>query len=280
MKKRILTLAATLLSVLQLSAGNSVRVTSPDRKIAMTFCTEKGQLQYRLEFRNKEIITTSSCGLHTEKGFVGSDVRLGKAVYRKGCEEYDLVVGKKSKVSSPWCEALVPLTDGGGNGLSVSLQIRVFDDAAAYRLIFKSNNAADGTIRIANERMDLNPVGNPTATTMFFDSFINTHEAPYVRKHIDSLDEDRLMDLPVHFEFPDGTNLAFTEADVRSMQECTLSARTAGLRAVCLQDWMTRDTASFSKREGELPGECSWWPTGLVPLWKALCLPASANHAR
>ncbi|MDD6364531.1 MAG: glycoside hydrolase family 97 protein [Bacteroidales bacterium] len=216
MKKRILTLAATLLSVLQLSAGNSVRVTSPDRKIAMTFCTEKGQLQYRLEFRNKEIITTSSCGLHTEKGFVGSDVRLGKAVYRKGCEEYDLVVGKKSKVSSPWCEALVPLTDGGGNGLSVSLQIRVFDDAAAYRLIFKSNNAADGTIRIANERMDLNPVGNPTATTMFFDSFINTHEAPYVRKHIDSLDEDRLMDLPVHFEFPDGTNLAFTEADVRN----------------------------------------------------------------
>ncbi len=216
MNKHILALAATLLSVLQLSAGNSVKVTSPDRKIAMTFCTEKGQLQYRLEFRNKEIITKSSCGLQTEKGFVGSDVRLGKAVYRKGCEEYDLVVGKKSHVSSPWCEALVPLTDGGGNGLSLSLQIRVFDDAAAYRLIFKSNNAADGTIRIANERMDLNPVGNPTATTMFFDSFINTHEAPYVRKHIDNLNEDRLMDLPVHFEFPDGTNLAFTEADVRN----------------------------------------------------------------
>ena len=140
MRKLLLTFIALLCSW-ALSGGNCVDVSSPDRKINISFRCRGGELQYSLRYGKKEIVAFSPVALETEAGIFGKEVRMGKASYSEGTEEYELVVGKTSRVSSKWREALVPLSDSGVKGLDISLQIRVFDDAAAYRFIFNGNKS-------------------------------------------------------------------------------------------------------------------------------------------
>ena len=211
MKKIFFLLAFTL--GVQTYGQNSVTVSSPDKSISMTFTTIGGELKYKVKHKNSEVISYSSAALDTDRGIVGKNVKFGKITSNSGTEEYDLPVGKTSHVKSPWQGAVIPLTDKNGCGLDVSVQVRVFDDAAAYRLIFKAAGQ-DKNIRIKNEVMDINVTGNPVATALFFDHFINTHEGLYTRKHVNELDENRLIDMPTHFEFTDGTQMAVTEASI------------------------------------------------------------------
>lgn len=210
--KRILLLMALVLPMMAYGQ-NSVTVESPDKSISMTFASVRGELKYKVKYGKNEVVSYSSVALDTDKGIIGENVRFGKATRSAGVEEYDLHVGKTSHVKSPWQEAVIPLIDKNGCGLDVSVQVRVFDDAAAYRLIFKTSGE-DRDIRIKNEVMDVNVTGNPIATALFFDHFINTHEGLYTRKNVTDLDENRLIDMPTHFEFADGTQMAVTEASI------------------------------------------------------------------
>ena len=108
---------------------------------------------------------------------------------------------------------MIPFTDKGVDGLECSVEMRIFNDAAAYRLVFK-DKSTDGNIRIRNERMDLNLSGNPLATVLYAPGFINTHEGLYTTANAGSLDNDRLMDMPALFEFGSGKFLAVTEANL------------------------------------------------------------------
>ena len=211
MKRLLLILLLAISS--QVYGQNTVTITSPDRNISITFTSSKGELKYKLQYRNNEIISSSSIALDTDNGLIGDNIRFGKIERNAGVEEYDLHVGKTSHVKSPWQEALIPLIDKKGCGLDVSVHVRVFNDAAAYRLIFKATGE-NKDIRIRNERMDVNVTGNPMATALFFDHFINTHEGLYTRKNVTDLDENRLIDMPTHFEFADGTQMAVTEASI------------------------------------------------------------------
>ncbi|MBE6216392.1 MAG: glycoside hydrolase family 97 protein, partial [Bacteroidales bacterium] len=210
--KRILLLMALVLPMMAYGQ-NSVTVESPDKSISMTFASVRGELKYKVKYGKNEVVSYSSVALDTDKGLIGENVRFGKVTRNAGVEEYDLPVGKTSHVKSPWQDAVIPLIDKNGCGLDVSVHVRVFNDAAAYRLVFKASGE-DEDIRIRNEVMDVNVTGNPMATALFFDHFINTHEGLYTRKNVTDLDENRLIDMPTHFEFADGTQMAVTEASI------------------------------------------------------------------
>ena len=225
--KKILLILTMALSV-HVYGQNSVTINSPDKSISLTFATIKGELKYKIAFRNNEVISYSNVALDTDKGVIGDNVRLGKSVRTAGVEDYDLPVGKVCHVKSPWQGAEIPLTDKNGCGLDVSVQVKVFDDAATYRLVFKTNSD-DKNIRIKNELMDINLAGDPVATALFFDHFINTHEGLYTRRPVSQLDQNRLIDMPTHFEFADGTQMAVTEASIINYAGMYLTRRNGQL---------------------------------------------------
>lgn len=179
----------------------------------MTFKTVKGKLKYKVIYRDSDIVSYSSAALETDKGRVGENVKIKDVTFNEGIEEYNLIVGKKSHVKSPWKESIISLEDKNNCGINLSLQVKVFNDAAAYRFIFESSDE-NAKVKIKNEIMDLGIADNTTATVMFLDGFINSHEGVYVRKSIKDLDEGRLIEMPAHFEFANGTHLAVTEASV------------------------------------------------------------------
>lgn len=208
-----LSIILALLCSIQMSGQNSVTVDSPNKQVAITFKTIKGELKYGVRYKGKDLISYSSAGLVTDNGTVGSNVKFKKTTINEGIETYDLIVGKKRHVENTWKEVIIPLKDINECGLDLAVQIRVFNDAAAYRFIFDSEDK-EGQILIKNEVMDLNLADNPTATVMFVNNFINTHEGPYERKSVKDIDEMRLIEMPMHLEFPDGANMAITEANI------------------------------------------------------------------
>ena len=213
MKLRLALIPVLVISTVLSSAQNTVRIQSPDGNLSMTMSAEKGAVTYRIDYKKENLVKPSGIGLILDRGTVGSNSRFGKASRTNGTESYDLPVGKTSHVESRWNGALIPFTDKGVDGLECSVEMRIFNDAAAYRLVFK-DKSTDGNIRIRNERMDLNLSGNPLATVLYAPGFINTHEGLYTTANAGSLDNDRLMDMPALFDFGSGKFLAVTEANL------------------------------------------------------------------
>lgn len=249
--KRLLT-AFFILLTFNAFGQNSVTIKSPDSDLSMTVATVNGELKYNLKFKKTELISNSSIGLITDSGVVGENVKLGKAVRTSGVEEYDLIVGKTSHVSEPWTDVVIPLTDKENNGLGVTMQVRVFDDAAAYRLIFEAVGE-DKSIRIKNEIMDINTVGNPIATVLFFDHFINTHEGLYTRKPVNELDEHRLIDMPTHFEYENGIHMAITEASIINYAGMYLTRRNGKLTSRLSPRLDRREYSVLLENDGKTP---------------------------
>ena len=253
MRNRSLLLSIVLLlSSVLVSAQSSVTVTSPDKNIAMKISSVKGELKYSIAFRSKTVISNSSIGVETKDGYYGRNIRLGKATRNEGVETYDLVVGKTSHVASPWKDALIPIYDKDGKPLEISLHVRVFNDAAAYRIIYRATGENKG-ICIKNEIMDINVVGNPTATALFFDHFINTHEGLYTRKPVHKLDENRLIDMPTHFEFADGTQMAITEASIINYAGMYLTKKNGTLTSRLSPRLDNPEYSVFLQGEGKTP---------------------------
>ena len=213
MKLRLALIPVLVMYTVLSSAQNTVRIQSPDGNLSMTMSAETGTVTYRIDYKKENLVKPSGIGLILDRGTVGSNTRFGKSSRTNGTESYDLPVGKTSHVESRWNGALIPFTDKGVDGLECSVEMRIFNDAAAYRLVFK-DNSTDGNIRIRNERMDLNLSGNPLATVLYAPGFINTHEGLYTTANAGSLDNDRLMDMPALFEFGSGKFLAVTEANL------------------------------------------------------------------
>lgn len=213
MNFRIALISALLLSSALSFAQNSVKVKSPDGNLELTFSAERKGVTYSIDYKKSTLVDKSLVGIIFDNGNFGNIARFGKAVTESGKEDYDLPVGKTSHVSSNWNGVIIPVTDKNTSGINLSIQIRVFNDAAAFRYIF-SSTGDNNEIRIRNERMDINTGSNGKITTLFVPGFINTHEGLYTTKTLDELDEEKLIDMPVLIEYDNGTYMSVTEANL------------------------------------------------------------------
>jgi alpha-glucosidase len=212
MMKRILYTILMLLVPLSLPAGQAVSLKSPDRKIAISFSTDREGLTYSLRYGGQLLVENSRLAITMDSAVLGAGARLGKARKLSGVEEYSLPVGKCSHVSSPYREVRIPVLTGC-EGYEMEIQARAFDDAVAFRHIVRRTGGRT-SLKIRNETFEISPAGNPTATALFMPGFINSHEGVYTRTGLDALDEDRLIDMPMLLEFAGGPYVAVTEANL------------------------------------------------------------------
>ncbi|MGZ3944757.1 MAG: glycoside hydrolase family 97 protein, partial [Mucilaginibacter sp.] len=212
--KRILTFLLSLIS-LSVFAEKNVTVTSPDKNIVFRLSATENGLKYRVIYKGNVLIDNSRLSISFKKGGeFGKNVSLGKPSFKKVVEDYDLIVGRSSHVHSLSNEAMVPVTETGGPSRVLNIEIRIFNDGAAFRYVIPGNSGGWQKAEITDESDQFNFTGDPTALTLFRENYTTSHEGLYDRLPVSKIKPDTLMDLPALFEYPKGIYMAVTEANL------------------------------------------------------------------
>ncbi|MGZ3820501.1 MAG: glycoside hydrolase family 97 N-terminal domain-containing protein, partial [Mucilaginibacter sp.] len=194
--------------------AKDITVISPDKKIQFTLSNDGSGLIYKVSYKGQLLVDNSRLSISfKEGGTFGQNINLGKPVFKKMEEDYNLVVGRSSKVHSVSNEVMVPVTENDGMKRQLDIEIRIFNDGAAFRYVIPGK-AGWQHVEITDESDSFNLTQDPTALTLFRQNYTTSHEGLYDRLPISKIKPDTLMDLPALFEYPKGVYLAITEANL------------------------------------------------------------------
>jgi len=108
-------------------AKTGVTITSPDKNISFQINTGPDGLVYRVSYKGNFLINDSRLSISFRQGGeFGSNITLGKPVFKTMEEEYDLIIGKTSHVHSLSNEVMVPVIETGGLKRTLNIEIRIF----------------------------------------------------------------------------------------------------------------------------------------------------------
>ncbi|MEI9921924.1 MAG: glycoside hydrolase family 97 protein [Bacteroidota bacterium] len=204
MRYTILFLAAFL--PLLAFSQREIRCASPDKNLVFSLRVRDGKPVYKLSSNGTNLVNESNLGLNFSDGKF-DNVTVQKVTSRKGREEYNLLVGKASHVSTEYNETIIPLKS---KDKLVNLIVRAFTDGIAFRYEFVS--ASSDSLKLTDETTEINIAGDPIVKTLFLPNYTSSHEGLYTTASYTSLPKNKLMAVPALFEFTNGTYLAVTEA--------------------------------------------------------------------
>ncbi len=197
-----------------LSAQKNVRLLSPDKNISFVFVLNAGQPLYSVSYKNKRLIEYGKVGLSFEDNEVfGNNLSVGKAIFSRGIEEYNLPCGKTSYVKEPYRDAVIPMREKSGKKRLVNLHVRAFNDAVALRYEFPAQDDWQNLI-LTGENTTFNMVGNPVAKVGYMKNFTTSHEHRYSTVPLSEVVSDTLIDVPATFQFPGDIFMSITEANL------------------------------------------------------------------
>lgn len=185
-------------------AQKNISLKSPDGNIVFSFKLTPQKPLYKVQYKGKELIGDSELGFSfKEQGAFGAKLLTPKAVYSQTDEQYELVIGKASKVRNHYKQVLIPLMESKGR--QINLIVRAFNDGLAFRYEFpKQQNWSSYTMTAENSGFNIS--GDPGVRTLIFDTYNNNHENLYQKMPLSELKENKLMDLPA-FVRVSGKNL-------------------------------------------------------------------------
>lgn len=169
-------------------------------------------LQYSVEFRKKELIAASKLGLE----LAGQPV-LGLGMHKTGEQpnnvdrNYTIPVGKTSTVRDHYNSARADYQDGGGRKLSV--EVRVFDDGAAFRYVVP-DQASLNKVKIAQELTEFTYAKDATTYPLVLNGFRSSWEDEYQQRLVSGLHKDWVIGMPLLAEEPGIGWVAITEANI------------------------------------------------------------------
>ncbi|MBR6457686.1 MAG: glycoside hydrolase family 97 N-terminal domain-containing protein, partial [Bacteroidales bacterium] len=204
----------TALFLLALCAAplSAHKLSSPNGKLSIEVKTQSNRPVYSISYAGKAVVASSAVGFDFAEGYFGEGITIGKVSRRTVTDDYDLPVGKTSHVHSVSNEMTFSLVEKSGLKRSVNMVVRAFDDAVAFRYEFPEGNTR---LAIKNEVLDINPVGDPTLTALPLPGFINSHEGRYSIGKLTALEEGKIIDMPITFEFPGHIVMSVTEANLK-----------------------------------------------------------------
>src|SRR6202000_1590381 len=195
-------------------AKQGITVTSPDKKIVFVVDKDQSGLIYRVSYKGQLLVNNSRLSISfKDGGTFGKNITLGKPVFQKMEETYDLIVGKSSKVHSLSNEVMIPVIENNGLKRQLNIEVRVFNDGAAFRYVIPGKPGWQN-VEITDEANTFNLTNDPTALTLFRENYTTSHEGFYDRLPVSKIKPDSLMDLPALFEYPKGIYMAITEANL------------------------------------------------------------------
>ncbi len=202
-----------LITALPSIGQKNIQLKSPDGNIVFSFKLTEKAPEYQVAYKRKTLIDNSTLSLSfKENGDFEKNLKMDKPQFRKGEDNYELVVGKTKTVHDQYNEVNIPLEEKGGIKRKINLLVRVFNDGLAFRYIFPKQEGWT-SYSLTDENTTFNLKENPQSLAMFLPRQ-NTHEALYTSLPLREIKPDSLMDMPVLFQFPDSIYLAITEAEL------------------------------------------------------------------
>src|SRR5690242_10156853 len=94
------------------SAQKRIQLKSPDGNIIFSFKLTTEAPEYQVEYKGQTLIDYSTLGLSFEKsGDFGKDLKMNKPIFRKGEDNYTLIVGKTKNVHDQYQEVTISLQE-------------------------------------------------------------------------------------------------------------------------------------------------------------------------
>jgi alpha-glucosidase len=195
-----------------LFAQKDVHLTSPDGRIVFALAINRGIPVYSVAFNKNPLIENSSLNLQVDGlGMLRQAYISQSPAIKEVNETYTLPVGKASRVSNHYRQAIIPLEDKLNKDWGVDIEVRVFNDGLAFRYSLSKQNAITA-LTILEERTEFRFTTDPVVKALLLPNFTTSHEGLYTTAALSSIKEDTLMDMPALFQFPGKTYMAITEA--------------------------------------------------------------------
>lgn len=206
-----------------------LRLQSPTSKILYEFEIINGKPGYSVSFQGHRLINFSEINLEFEGDSLAQGVRLEKSERLDSAEKYILMTGRSSSVNDSFRQLNLFLKEIKTPGRSIVLQIRAFDDGLAFRYFFPKEK--EDSVFIIQEKTRFQIAGNPAVHALVLADYFSSHEGNYLRRYLNELPDDSLMDMPMLLAFPDSIYLAVTEAALLDYAGMYLVKNRSGLVA-------------------------------------------------
>lgn len=205
--KKMLLLAALLLTAATTLRAREYTVTSPDRRIVVTVATDP-VLTWRVERDGERLIDASRIALKlTGEAPFGEQCAVRRVARRAVDLSSTAEVPTKFREVRDRCNELLISFRGDW-----AVRLRVYDNGAAYRF----ETSRKGNVEIERECAEFRFAEGsetlwPRETTP---DFVSHCEASFVREPVTGADSVRYAFLPVWFTSPGGTRMVVTETDL------------------------------------------------------------------
>ena len=196
-------------------ADQKIKLLSPNGKLTYSLEIAPENISYSIDYKKRNLITKSLLGFNFDSGEFGKNLKAGKIQRKKIDETYRLVVGKVSVVRNHCNEMVVPLLEKSASNRLINLVVRAFNDGIAFRYEFPKQKAWDSYV-MYGEKTQFNLKGDPMTLLMYLPGYVNTHEGTYKHVRYNKIARGKLIEMPLTFEFDNGTFMSITEAAIRN----------------------------------------------------------------
>lgn len=188
-------------------------------------------IHYSVQFRGKRLMDESMLGLKLQgQPTLGPGMRHVNVRTSQQDETYTIPVGKTSSVRDHFNATLVDFEDGSGRKLSI--EIRSYDDGAAFRYIVPAQPNLN-RVRVEHELTEFTFAKDATLYPLVVDGFQSSYEDDYQMRPVSGIHHDWLIALPLLAEVPGSGWIGVTEANIENYAGMYLRKADArfGLRA-------------------------------------------------
>jgi alpha-glucosidase len=198
-----------------------VQITSPDNQIRFTVSFGSAQhqpptLHYSVAYHNQPVMADSELGFAIQdQPELGPQLKMVGVSRGSADEQYVPPPGKSSSARDHYNSARIDFEEDSGLARKVSLEVRVFDDGAAFRYVFPSQEALK-SFTIGRELTQFVFSQDATTYPLILDGFQSSYEDEYQERLVSGLHPDWLIALPLLAELPGKGWIAITEADINN----------------------------------------------------------------
>jgi alpha-glucosidase len=192
----------------------SLLVSSPDKQIQFRLSSKGNQLQYSVLYKNVPVVENSSIAMLLNDKAVGGDLNIKTVQWYEINEQYPWLGVHATAVNN--CKGVKIALQHQGK--ADTLDIRVFNDGVAFRLIMP---AAANTSRIPDEATVFNL---PAGSTLWYHDLEMHYESVHVKKEISQVQAGEWVAPPATYKLPQGYYAAITEANLVNYPGMALQA--------------------------------------------------------
>lgn len=212
-KSAICSLAFSILLPLSVSA-QKVSVTSPDGNITFNLVNESS-LSYSVTFRGREVVNLSALGFEfrNEEPMKGNFEMKSEPVKNYDEKWVPVVKSKHAEITNKYNELKVSLKEKSGPMREMDLEVRVYDDGAAFRYHL-SRAALVADRQITKELTTFAIPGDPKAWVVEYKGYASSNEAEFFEHPLSYVNEKTVAGMPFLMDYGNSLWMAVTEAKI------------------------------------------------------------------